>query len=179
MEIVNVLKMPIRDIQVAGWGMSACYLVKPDYKKLKASIERYGILSPVVLNSDNSIIDGHQRIEIASELGLDWVPVTFVNVDRDEAIILHIDLNRYRGVIIAKFLSNLIQLILREGNYEMEELRERLGMSEDEFYILAEGSLVKMRKIKQHSYSPAWVPIESSFSEDIHLQGVTGHAEQV
>ena len=175
---METVKMPITDIKTPEWG-SSNYLVNPDYKKLKASIEAHGILSPIVVNADNTLIDGKYRVMIAEELGQDWVPATIVNIDTDDAVILHINLNRYRGVVVAKFLSSLIQYILLNGKYEMEELREVLAMTEDEFYILAEGSLVKMRKIKQHTYSPAWVPIESDSSEDIVLQGVTGHKEQV
>ena len=52
-------------------------------------------------------------------------------------------------------------------------------MTSDEFDVLADGSLVKMRKIKQHSYSPAWVPIESTSGEDIRIERPTGHTEQV
>ena len=52
-------------------------------------------------------------------------------------------------------------------------------MTQNEFEVLLEGSLVKMRKIKQHTYSPAWVPIESASGEDIHIERPTGHAEKV
>ena len=54
-----------------------------------------------------------------------------------------------------------------------------MSLTSEEFDILAEGSLIKMRKIKQHTYSPAWVPIESNTGEDIKVERVTGHSEQV
>ena len=52
-------------------------------------------------------------------------------------------------------------------------------MTLEEFQILLDGSLVKMRKIKQHTYSPAWVPIESASGEDIKIERPTGHSETV
>ena len=40
-----------------------------------------------------------------------------------------------------------------------------LSMTKDEFQVLLDGSLVKMRKISEHSYSKAWVPIEADADE--------------
>ena len=51
-------------------------------------------------------------------------------------------------------------------------------MTYDEFDVLLDGTLIKMRKIKQHTYSPAWVPIESKNGEDLHIERPTGHSEQ-
>ena len=81
------------------------YVVKPDYKQLVGCIENYGILSPLVILKDGTIIDGYHRWVIANELGIKNVPVTVVKANKVEAMLLHIDLNRYRGVVVAKFLS--------------------------------------------------------------------------
>ena len=102
-----------------------------------------------------------------------------MKANKVEAMLLHIDLNRYRGVVVAKFLSRLIRRIYQSGKYSDNKLRKKLGMTQNEFEVLLEGSLVKMRKIKQHTYSPAWVPIESASGEDIHIERPTGHSEKV
>ena len=91
----------------------------------------------------------------------------------------HIDINRYRGIVVAKHLSRVLQKIYQSGKYGVNELRKKLGMTLEEFQILLDGSLVKMRKIKQHTYSPAWVPIESASGEDIKIERPTGHSETV
>jgi hypothetical protein len=169
----------LADLKIGGWATS-CYVVQPDYKRLMTSIETYGVLAPLVVQQGtNTIVDGHHRLRAAQELGLSSVPCVLVECDDIEAVLLHIDLNRYRGVVVAKFLSNLIGYILETGVYEYDALRERMALSKEEFDILADGTLVKMRKIKQHSYSPAWVPVESATGEDIGIERVTGHAEQV
>tara|TARA_R100000005_G_C4999789_1_gene206579 strand:- start:2469 stop:3005 length:537 start_codon:yes stop_codon:yes gene_type:complete len=166
------------ELRPADWS-STCYVVKPDYKQLTKSIKEYGMLSPIIAQKDGTIIDGYHRWVIANENRIKKVPVTFLDIDKIEAILLHIDINRYRGIVISKFLSRLIQRIISSGRYSDERLRERMGMTWDEFDVLNEGSLVKMRKIKQHTYSPAWVPIESPTGEDIHIERPTGHKEQV
>jgi ParB-like chromosome segregation protein Spo0J len=165
------------DLRPAKWATS-CYVVAPDYKRLSASIDTYGILSPIVIQKDGAIIDGHHRWIIANELRIKKVPVVVVRCDDVEAIMLHIDMNRYRGIVIAKYLSRLMQRLMQSKRFTEEELRKRLGMTYDEFDILLDGSLVKMRKIKQHTYSPAWVPIESKTGEDIYIERPTGHSEQ-
>jgi hypothetical protein len=43
-------------------------------------------------------------------------------------------------------------------------------MSEDEFDIFEEGTLIKKRKVKQHDYNQAWIPIESSATEDFNIE---------
>jgi len=168
----------IRSLRLPDWG-NACYIVEPDRKQLEESIKTYGILSPVVIQADGTIIDGVHRVEIASGLGMRSVPVVRLDIDKVEAMILHIDLNRYRGIVVAKYMSRIIKRILGSGKYDYDKLRKRLKMTKEEFDVLADGTLIKMRKIKQHTYSPAWVPIESNKSEDMQIERPTGHKEQV
>lgn len=168
----------VKDLKTASWTTS-CYVVQPDYNRLRSSIEKYGILSPIVVQKNYTIIDGYHRMSAANDLGISAVPVRVLDCDDTEAILLHIDLNRYRGVVIAKFLSNLIRQVLDTGDYDEDSLRQRMALSKEEFEILADGTLVKMRKIKQHSYSPAWVPVESPTGEEFTIEQVTGHSEQV
>lgn len=165
------------DLQPAKWS-SSCYIVAPDFKRLKESINTYGILSPIVIQKNGTIIDGYHRWVAANEMKIKKVPVVVVKCDDVEAMLLHIDMNRYRGIVISKHLSRLMQRIMQSKRYTEESLRQRLGMTYDEFDVLLDGTLIKMRKIKQHSYSPAWVPIESKTGEDIHIEKVTGHSEQ-
>lgn len=165
------------ELSPAKWS-SACYIVAPDYKRLLSSIDTYGILSPIVIQKNGTIIDGYHRWIIANELKIKKVPVAVVKCDDVEAVLLHIDMNRYRGIVIAKYLSRLMQRVMQSQRYTEEELRTKLGMTYDEFDVLLDGTLIKMRKIKQHTYSPAWVPIESKNGEDLHIERPTGHSEQ-
>ena len=41
-----------------------------EYDRLRESIEQYGVLVPVVTDEHGFILDGHNRVEIARELGL-------------------------------------------------------------------------------------------------------------
>lgn len=46
-----------------------------DYQRLKESIQELGVLTPLRVSSDMTIVSGHQRWRVAKELGLESVPV--------------------------------------------------------------------------------------------------------
>lgn len=71
--------------------MTAPFQVMPDldpdtYAELREDIREHGITVPVVYDQDDRIIDGHHRIQIADELGIDSddIPWTVAHVDSDE-----------------------------------------------------------------------------------------------
>lgn len=47
-----------------------------EYERFKDSIQRKGILSPLIVTTDMTVISGHQRLKASRELGLETVPVT-------------------------------------------------------------------------------------------------------
>ncbi len=49
---------------------------KSQFKKLKESIQKFGIIKPIIVNGENGILTaGHQRIKATKELGISEVPV--------------------------------------------------------------------------------------------------------
>jgi hypothetical protein len=50
---------------------------------LRASIKRWGVLVPVAIDMEGRILDGHHRVKIADELGIDY-PTHVVAVNGDE-----------------------------------------------------------------------------------------------
>jgi hypothetical protein len=51
-------------------------------KTLTASLKRFGMVEPVILNEDGTVISGHQRIEIWRELGNETIPAKVYSVDK-------------------------------------------------------------------------------------------------
>ena len=55
-------------------------------EQVAESIRRFGFASPIIARAaDRSVIAGHTRLKAAQQLGLDLVPVRFVELDEDEA----------------------------------------------------------------------------------------------
>ena len=55
-----------------------------DYQRLKESIQELGVLTPLRVSSDMTIVSGHQRWRVAKELGLESVPVEIDEGLKDE-----------------------------------------------------------------------------------------------
>ena len=72
--------------------------------ELCASIEQYGILSPVIVrphkDSGYEILSGHRRVKACELLGVDEVPVVVKDLDDDTAAILLVDSNLQRENIL-------------------------------------------------------------------------------
>ena len=64
-----------------------------EYEKIKNSIEEFGFADPLVVNSDMTIIGGHQRLTVAIALGYTEVPCAVVDVDKTREKALNIALN--------------------------------------------------------------------------------------
>lgn len=156
----------IENLRPAPWRTT--HVLRPDLKLLAQSIEKYGLISPIVVQQQSSfIIDGfHRVVSIATNKRLksmygNKVPVHIVDCDDIEAMIMHISLNRARGSIVNHHLSRTIKKIHQSGRYTAASLEDVLGMSMIEIDMLLDGSLIKMRKVSEHKYSKAWVPIEA------------------
>lgn len=163
---MNIEMIKSEDLTEAPWRST--YVLKPDQKVLAGSLMDYGWLSPIIAQSKTGlIIDGHERWLIAREdkkisrRDKGRVPVTWVDCDDIEAMIMHIRINRGRGNVQAKKLSGVFKKITRSGKYDKQELKKLFTMSTDEMDLLYDGGLIKTRKLDEHVYSRAWVPIEA------------------
>ena len=84
-----------------------------------------------------------------------------VDIDTVDAMVMHIRLNRARGQIVAKYMSSVVRDIAASKKYSLHEIEELFNMNMLELDLMLDGSLLKMRKVKEHTYSKAWVPIEA------------------
>jgi ParB-like chromosome segregation protein Spo0J len=50
-------------------------LNKDDYERLKADIAKRGIIDPLIIDEKNTLLTGHNRLQIALELELETIPV--------------------------------------------------------------------------------------------------------
>lgn len=64
---------------------------------LKLTMEKYGYLSPVILNKDFTVIDGEHRVRIYQELEKQEIPAYVLDVDIIDQKILRQLMNKLRG----------------------------------------------------------------------------------
>ena len=63
--------------------------------KLKASVERYGVIKPILINARNEVIEGHGVPEAAKALGVEKIPAIVIDhLDPAQQRMLRLALNR-------------------------------------------------------------------------------------
>lgn len=83
----------------------------PEYIKIKRSIQTFGCVEPLVINKDNTLIGGHQRLKAMKDLGYAEAPVVRVDFDKPHEQALNIALNRITGRWDVPKLADLIKSI--------------------------------------------------------------------
>lgn len=154
--------------ELSGAPWRATHVLKPDLRLLADSIRDYGIISPIVVQKKTlHIIDGYHRwLVCGNDKSLQrsfggQVPVAVVDIDTVDAMVMHIRLNRAKGQLVARYMSSVVRDIAASKKYSLQEMEELFNMNMLELDLMLDGSLLKMRKVKEHTYSKAWVPIEA------------------
>ncbi len=108
-------KMQFRKIKIADL-VPASYnprkKLKPgdkEYEKIKNSITEFGYVEPVIVNSDMTIIGGHQRVTVLSDLGYEEIDCIVIDIEKDKEKALNIALNKITGEWNKELLADLIK----------------------------------------------------------------------
>ena len=126
--------------------------------EVAASIRRFGFTAPIVARkADGMIIAGHTRLKAALSLGMDRVPVRFVDLDEEEAQLAAIADNKVGE--IAKWDMEALGEILQD--LDVGEATEGLGFSEEELASIEEGDPTDEGEIKE------WTAADLSPVEEI------------
>lgn len=100
-------------------------LSKDQFRQLKQSIQKFGYIEKVVINTDKTIIGGHQRIQVMKDLKVKTVECEVPDrlLDEDEVEEILIRLNRNHGSFDYDKLANEFDLSkLLDYGFPMEEL---------------------------------------------------------
>lgn len=100
---------------------------KEQVEQLKESIQRFGIVDPIIANSadnrKNIIIGGHFRLEVAKQLGYKEIPVVFVNIpELERERELNLRLNKNQGEFDYGLLAKFDENILKGIGFSSEEI---------------------------------------------------------
>lgn len=154
------------ELKIPEW--KATHILRPDLLVLSASLMEFGFIEPIhIRSSTKEIIDGNERILLLSNISKisdihgDFVPVIEHDCDSLTAMMMHLRLNRGRGNLVVKKVSNIVRKLKQSGKYSRNDFDSLLCMKIDELEVMLEASIIKTRKIAEHTYSRAWVPIEA------------------
>lgn len=126
----------IRELKKADYNPRK--IGKTEMDALKRSIERYGLVDPVIINKDHTIIGGHQRTEAARQLGHKEVPCVVLDLDADSEKELNIALNKISGKFNEQILADLLEDLKEKGRLaytgfkekELQRLQWKKGLKE-------------------------------------------------
>ena len=76
------------------------------YKDLKDSITKFGLVDPIIVNKDLTVIGGHQRLKVCKELNFTEVKCVVVDLSKQEERELNIRLNKNTGAFDMDILAN-------------------------------------------------------------------------
>jgi len=112
-------------------------LSQDEYESLKASIAKHGVLSPIEVDEDGEILDGHHRVKICDELGINsWPTVTkrFGSEEEKQAYIYMVNLAR-RQLSRDQFKEireqqKKLALLFKQQDKSQEEVAGLLGVEQ-------------------------------------------------
>lgn len=78
-----------------------------EYIKIKNSITEFGYISPIIVNSDMTVISGHQRLTVLKDLGNTEIECIVVDFDKNKEKMLNVALNKISGEWDYQKLENL------------------------------------------------------------------------
>lgn len=113
---MKVVEMKLSDIRPADYNPRV-KLVPGDteYEALKDSIERWGLVDPLILNErTNTLVSGHQRLSVLKATGAETAEVVIIDVEEAQEKMLNVQLNKI------------------EGDWDYEKLEELFGEIEEE-----------------------------------------------
>lgn len=166
---MKITEYQLAELNPPSWR--ATYMLRPEMAVLAQSLHQYGWISPLVVRAKTmEIIDGYHRWAIvktdkalSKKLGRS-IPCITVRCDTPQAMMMHLQLNRGRNLVLGEGTSTIVRELIKSRRYSKAAIQHALSMSSDEIALMLDATLIKHLNIPGHTYSKAWVPIEAPAS---------------
>jgi DNA modification methylase len=105
---------------------------------LKRSLQEFGVVENLVINTKNQVIGGNQRLKALKELGIDEVDVIVVDLPVEKEKALNIALNKIQGEWDYPLLKEILESLDSEieltgfSKQEIEQLLSEFGTNTNE-----------------------------------------------
>jgi DNA modification methylase len=137
---LEVVYVPIGDIKPDP--ANPRHMPEAERDALARSMREFECVTPLLVRrEDGTLIDGHQRLLVARHLGLEVVPVIYLEISLLEAELLGVALNRIGGEFDQSSLAHLLATIAKSTNLDLT----LSGFSQDEVASLLRGLEAKAK----------------------------------
>lgn len=123
---------------------------------LEYSMEKHGWIQPIIISSDNVIIDGFHRWTISKKKGW-YVPCVIDDMDINERMLLTIRINRAKGSHASIKMSDIIKRLIANG-LSKEYIAKSIGATLFEVNLLLEDAVYNKKQLEEREYSQSWNP---------------------
>lgn len=143
-------------------------VMNQELKLLERSLLRTGWVQPILISRDNIIIDGFHRTMLSrtsDKVKARWggkVPCAVLDIDRGQAMVMTIRMNRAKGTHVAVRMSLIVRELIDIHHYDPQEVAIEIGATGDEVELLRQDGVFKMKNIEDYAYSRAWYPKETN-----------------
>lgn len=105
---MNISKIPIGNLNPAKYNPRK--ISREMLQSLKNNIKEFGLVDPVIVNKDMTIIGGHQRFKACIELGFEEIPCVVLDLPKSKEKALNLALNKVTG----EWERNKLERLLKE-----------------------------------------------------------------
>jgi DNA modification methylase len=132
---MRVETIPIDQIRPNDWNPNE--MDDHIYQSLVQSIRKHGVLQPILIRSDMTIIKGEKRWRAAAEAGLLELVCVIVETNQEEAKLLTVSLGHLRGRTNEELLASLLEEL--SVHFSLEELSIQTGYQARELDNILQG----------------------------------------
>lgn len=128
---LSIVTMQLKDLKPANYNPRVALTENdPEYQRIKSSIEQFGYVDPIIWNEQtNNIVGGHQRYTVLTDMGVEQVAVSVVNMNEEDEKVLNIALNKIEGDWDDERLKEVLETI-------SDDKLQLTGFDEDEIEAL-------------------------------------------
>lgn len=145
-----------------AWNPNRVHLA--ELRLLERSLLSTGWLQPLLVNPERLIIDGFHRWRLSQDsegVRARWrgrVPVAVLDLDRAEAMLTTIRINRAKGTHVAVEMSAIVRELIAEHGYDRQQIADAIGGTVAEVDLLNQQDVFAAKGIAKWAYSQAWYP---------------------
>lgn len=115
---MNIKTLKISDLKPAEYNPRK--ITKNELDKLKRNIKEFGLVDPLIVNSDMTVIGGHQRLKVLKALKYEECLCVVLDIPKDKEKALNLSLNRITGEWNDDLLTQLLSELSALENFDMQ-----------------------------------------------------------
>ena len=121
---MNIVTLPLTALNPAAYNPRK--ISRETLATLKKNIQEFGLVDPLIVNKDMTIIGGHQRYKACLELGFTEVPCVVLDIPKSKEKALNLSLNKVVGdwnkAKLEKLLKEIEEADLASTGFNDDEL---------------------------------------------------------